>query len=96
VAREDLEVQAHESAQRAVAREDPEVRAHESAQRVRSQPSEEHQHFKLYCEFKSVISSILGNGMDNIDPRKFIDLYKGHYNDFTTNEGKWHGNFIKQ
>ncbi len=61
-----------------------------------SQPSEEHQHFKLYYEFKSVISSILGNGMDNIDPRKFIDLYKEHYNDFNTNEGKWHGNFIKQ
>ena len=63
---------------------------------LRSQPSEEHQHFKLYYEFKSVISSILGNGMDNIDPRKFIGLYKECYNNFNANEGKWHGNFIKQ
>ncbi len=63
---------------------------------LRSLPSEEHQHFKLYYEFKSVISSILGNGMDNIDPHKFIDLYKEHYNNFSTHEDKWHGNFIKQ
>jgi hypothetical protein len=61
-----------------------------------SQPSEEHQHFKRYYKFKSVISSILGNRMDNIDPHKFINLYKEYYNDFNTNEGKWHGNFIKQ
>ncbi len=53
-------------------------------------------HFKLYYEFKSVISSILGNGMDSIDPHKCIGLYKEYYNDFNTNEGKWHGNFIKQ
>ena len=43
-----------------------------------------------------MISSILGNGMDNIDPRKFIGLYKECYNNFNANEGKWHNNFIKQ
>ena len=109
VAREDLAVRASESAQRAVAREDPEVRARESAQRamarsekthcdnfLQSQPSEEHQHFKLYYEFKSLISSILRNGMDSIDPSKFIGLYRECYSNFNANEGKWHGNFIKQ
>jgi hypothetical protein len=59
-------------------------------------PELKHQHFKLYYEFKSVISSILSGGMDSIDPHKFIGLYKECYNDFNTNEGKWHGNFIKQ
>ena len=63
---------------------------------LRSQPSEEHQHFKLYYEFKSLISSILSNGMDNIDPSKFIDLYKDRFTNVGANEGKWHGNFIKQ
>jgi hypothetical protein len=43
---------------------------------LRSSPNEEHRHFKLYYEFKSVISSILRGGMDGIDPRKFTDLYK--------------------
>jgi ubiquitin C-terminal hydrolase len=61
-----------------------------------SPPKEEHRHFKLYYEFKSVISSILGGGMDGIDPHKFIGLYKKRYKDFNANEGKWHGNFIKQ
>jgi len=63
---------------------------------LRSQPSEEHQHFRLYYEFKSVISSILGNGMDSIDPSKFIGLYRKCYSNVNANEGKWHGNFIKQ
>ena len=63
---------------------------------LRSQPSEEHQHFKIYYEFKSLISSILRNGMDNIDPSKFIGLYKERYTNVGANEGKWHGNFIKQ
>ena len=63
---------------------------------LRSQPSEEHQHFKLYYEFKSLISSILRNGMDNIDPSKFIGLYKERYTNVGANEGKWHGNFNKQ
>jgi hypothetical protein len=63
---------------------------------LRSQPSEEHQHFKLYYEFKSLISSILRNGMDTIDPSKFIGLYRERYTNVDANEGKWHGNFIKQ
>jgi hypothetical protein len=63
---------------------------------LRSQPSEEHQHFKIYYEFKSLISSILRNGMDNIDPSKFIGLYKERYTNVGANEGKWHGNFNKQ
>ena len=63
---------------------------------LRSQPSEEHQHFKIYYEFKSLISSILRNGMDSINPSKFIGLYRKHYTNVNANEGKWHGNFIKQ
>ncbi len=63
---------------------------------LRSQPSEEHQHFRLYYEFKSVISSILGHGMDSIDPSMCIGLYRKWYSNVKANEGKWHGNFIKQ
>ena len=63
---------------------------------LRSPPNEEHQHFELYYEYKSVISSILSGGMGDIDPSKFIDLYKKRNEDFNTDEGKWHDNCIKQ
>ncbi len=63
---------------------------------LRSPPDKEHRHFKLYYEFKYVISTILGGGMDSINPHTFIGLYKECYNNFNANEGKWHVNFIKQ
>ena len=61
-----------------------------------SPPNEEHRHFELYYEFKSVISSILSGEMGDIDPSKFVDLYKKCNGDFNADEGKWHDNFIKQ
>ena len=63
---------------------------------LRSPPNEEHQHFELYYKFRSVISSMLSGGMGDIDPSKFIDLYKKRNEDFNTDEGKWHDNCIKQ
>ncbi len=59
-------------------------------------PNEEHRHFKLYYKFRSVISSILSGGMGDIDPSKFIDLYKKRNEDFNADEGKRHDNCIKQ
>ena len=63
---------------------------------LRSPPNEEHRHFKLYYEFRSVISSMVSGGMGDIDSSKFIDLYKKGNEDFNANEGKWHDNCIKQ
>jgi hypothetical protein len=63
---------------------------------LQSPPNEEHQHFELYCEFRSVISSIVSGGMGDIDPSKFIYFYKKRNEDFNANEGKWHDNCIKQ
>ena len=56
---------------------------------LQNTPELKHRHFKFYYEFKSVISSILGSGMDSIDPHEFIRLYKECYNDFNTNEDTW-------
>jgi hypothetical protein len=43
-----------------------------------------------------VISSIISGGMGDIDPRKFIDLYKKRNDDFNANEGECNDNCIKQ
>jgi ubiquitin C-terminal hydrolase len=54
---------------------------------LRSPPNEEHQHFELYYKFRSVISSMVSGGIGDVDPSKFINLYKKRNEDFITNEG---------
>ena len=63
---------------------------------LQSPPNEEHQHFKLYCEFRSVISSMVSGGMDVIDPNEFTNLYRKRNEDFSADEGKCHDNWINQ
>jgi hypothetical protein len=63
---------------------------------LQSPPNEEHRHFELYYKLRSVISSMVSGGIGDVDPSKFINLYKKCNEDFNTNEGKWHDNCIKQ
>jgi hypothetical protein len=63
---------------------------------LRSPPNEEHQHFKLYYKFRSVISSMVSGGMDVINPIQCINLYRKHNKDFNADKGKCHDNWMNQ
>ena len=63
---------------------------------LQSPSNEEHQHFELYHEFRSVMSSMVSGWINVINPIQFINLYRRHIEDFNADEGKYHDNWMNQ
>jgi hypothetical protein len=52
-------------------------------------PSIEHQHFSLYCNFASVISSMISGKLDVANPQDFMEVFRDCHQQFNADEGTY-------